>query len=108
MKVKLIVMNIKDNNELNLIDILIELRKKEVDFFKDILLKMKGDTFISSMYRDNIIAKFKITRMTFQNRLNKFVEMGLLIRVKRGIYQLNPKYAKVIESHKGEYGFKLI
>ena len=73
------------------------LKGPEYDFFEEILKHLVGDTtLISARSRDTICEKLKVSVSTYWRRIEKLVEVGIMIKDSHGVYELNQEWVRLL------------
>jgi len=81
----------------SLLDQIRRLKPVEFEFWKETILHIVGDTtLISSRSRDAICKRLNISVSTYWRRIEKLVELKLMVKESHGIYELNKSWVRML------------
>lgn len=73
-----------------------DMNEKLLKFFMYIAQRCDDNKYLASVRQDKALLHYGISRATYYNRINKLMDLGLLKKIGRGVYEVNLRYAKVI------------
>ena len=85
------------NNDYWSYDALRSLKDGEYEFMKVMLDNVHGDrTFIPASCKDTMCAKLNISHATFWRRVERLMNLKILVKTHHGIYDMNSKWIRLV------------